>query len=238
MTPAEFSHEDFLKAQRLAGKVAPVSAEERKEEEVRRERRFAQIKAKSAPRQRPAALNSRKSMSHLGEGSVRAVLEKGWHGMRKEGTDKLLEIDNTGITQPCDHEGNPVDPFEYWDLRIAEDPVIREKHGPGEVVCELFYFGFHMPGKKATNGKAYPWVTDEAEFKQRVMKSLAKNGLPVPEMDHPLRDAGCLYPLVAVAARFSEDDAWELGTKVFDDFGKEPPKQPASGAKKSGCAQQ
>eukprot|EP01062_Namystynia_karyoxenos_P059219 TRINITY_DN50663_c0_g1_i1.p1 TRINITY_DN50663_c0_g1~~TRINITY_DN50663_c0_g1_i1.p1 ORF type:complete len:333 (+),score=113.18 TRINITY_DN50663_c0_g1_i1:83-1081(+) len=245
-SPVEFSHEDFLKAQRLAGKGVPVTAEQQREEEVRRERRYAQVKAKAAPRARPAALDARQKAAapKQGEGSVKTILEKCWHGMRREGVDKKFQVSQKGITQDKDHEGNPTEPFEYWDLRLMEDPEMRDRHGPGEVVCELFYFGFHMPGSKSSTGKPYPYITDPEEFKERIAKAFAKHGLPVPDMEGKLRDAGCLYPLVAVPARMSEADAMTLGHALFEDFGKKPRgdsnQQGGSGQKGGGggCAQQ
>eukprot|EP00756_Hemistasia_phaeocysticola_P003720 Hpha_TRINITY_DN12414_c0_g1::TRINITY_DN12414_c0_g1_i1::g.42746::m.42746 len=243
-TPTEFSHEDFLKAARLAGVDAPVTKEQQREEEVRRERKFAQQKAKrDAPRSRPAALDGMRKKQHYAEGTVNNIFEKCWHGMRKEGTDANLAVDPAGVTQKVDHEGNPVDPFEYWDLRLVEDLQLRNRCEPGEIVLEIFYFGFHMPGKKASNGKPYPYITDEEEFKNRICKALSRNGLPVPVMDYPLRDAGCLYPLVACPARMTEHEAMILGKAVFDEFGVPPAEQKASQGKKGGgggggCAQQ
>lgn len=249
----EFTHADFIKLQGLRGRGVAVTEDSLRGEEVRRERRANQLQQS---RVRPAQHALPKGAKDGGgsgagaggggkKGEVWKFFEKCWHGMRREGTDAKYRIDHTGITQEKDHDGKPTEPFDYWDLRIAECPKLRARHDPGEIVLELFYFGFHMPGKKSRSrgGTAYPWIHDEEEFKRRIASSLKANGMVVPDMSlAPLRDAGCMYPLVAVAARVTEAEANELGHELFEDFGKEPKKAEAQpqdkGGKGGGCGQQ
>lgn len=228
----EFTHEDMALAMRMLGKSVPVPTE-----------RMNEIRG-AVPRQRPTFLNAptaaaqpRDSSSakvsrpltvaeeaNVGGGPVSPSIARNdphytmkntkiheifgnmMYGMRSEEAE-----DTYSITFP-----NVVTPYQYWDMRLPENETYQEKYCEHEYeVCfELFFFGDWEPVSTEEGGN---------RFNALVRQLLeTKAGIKVRTPVRP-REAGCMYPLIAVAVVMTETEGMELGEKVFEDFGKPNP---------------
>lgn len=210
----EFSHADFILAMKMLGKDVPVP-----------DARIVEMRER-APRQRPAFLNaapipgarggaaSNSSApppgmpGFSGGGNVQVYNPKNTrvyqifqyveYGLRKEGVDGEFAIVYPGF-----------EPFAFWDMRTPDPFESSLDHlcEPGEVCLELFYFG------------EFAAIKDDTDFRALVRQSLeSKVGVRL-RTPAPVREAGCMYPLVAVPVVLHEMDAQELGDRFFEEFG-------------------
>ncbi|KAH9597080.1 hypothetical protein LSM04_002006 [Trypanosoma melophagium] len=234
----EFSHEEFILAMQMLGKSLSVSSERMKEV-----REFP-------PRMRPAFLNlspastvppktDNSSMPPPPPGMPGALFLQKYdpsltkvyqifyqvrHGVRREGCDKKFSIHYPGILES----------FPYWDARLPD--LIHNQSipcGVGEICLELFYFG------------RFSAIDAPEKFLELVRQSLLEMCGIYVKTPLPMREAGCIYPLVACPIVLSELDAMELGDALFDDFGKDTPtrtehqgKQPNMSSKTDFCTPQ
>lgn len=205
----EYSHADFILAMKMLGKPVPITDE-----------RLVAMR-KSAPRQRPAFLNAPSQhtpppraggevpTAMPGTGGdvlvydpknteVHQIFASIRYGMRKEGVDTEFAINYPGV-----------EPFPFWDMRTP-DAIAHRGYPchPGEVCLELFYFG------------EFSAIKDKTRFLALAKHSLeSKAGVRVTTPG-AVREAGCMYPLVAVLIVLHEVDAMALGNRIFEDFGK------------------
>jgi hypothetical protein len=235
----EFSHADFMLAMKMLGKEVAVPDD-----------RLVAMRL-NAPRQRPAFLDARKE----GEAAtakitpqppvgmpgfsgnvpiydpktteVYQILSNVRYGPRKEDVDSQYAITYPGVEEP----------FPFWDMRTPDIfNHLEVQCSPGEVCVELFYFG------------EFAAVKDHASFLALARQSLESKAGVRPRTPLPLREAGCMYPLIAVPVVLHEMDAMELGSIFFEDFGKAEVKRPvmgrndgvtvAGGLGKGGCTPQ
>eukprot|EP00796_Vickermania_ingenoplastis_P004346 gene4346-3160_t len=224
----EFSHSDFILAMKMLGKPVPISDE-----------RLIAMRV-NAPRQRPAFLNAPAPSSsmnstgtaigrlagpgqqppadhrHPGQPSGRGpeprapsgynprasevfhIFENVLYGLRKEGVDEEFQLHYPGM-----------DPLPFWDMRTPDAYYNYERECELNEIClELFYFG------------EFKAVKDKQKLLALVHQSIdSKAGVRV-RTPLPLREAGCMYPLIAVPIVLSEVDAMVLGDRFFEDFGK------------------
>ncbi|EPY31541.1 hypothetical protein STCU_03404 [Strigomonas culicis] len=209
----EFTHADFILAMKMLGKQVPVSDE-----------RIVQMRM-NAPRQHPAFLDAMGGKGRAGGpggamnpappmgmpglgGNIQAYNPRNTevcqiflnvrYGPRKEGVDQMFAIPYPGV-----------EPFAFWDMRPPDVfTSAQQPCSPGEVVMELFYFG------------EFSIIKDHQKFLALVKQSVeTKVGVRV-QTPLPMREAGCMYPLVACPVILSELDAMELGDVFFEDFGK------------------
>lgn len=231
----EFSHADFILAMKMLGKEVPVP-----------DARIVAMREK-APRQRPAFLNAAPASASDSDAApapppgmpgvplgsrqrydpkktqVYQIFANIEYGLRREGVDTEFAIDYPGL-----------EVFPFWDMRTPDpfSATLDKLCQPGEVCLELFYFG------------EYAAIRDQHKFLALVRQSLeSKVGVRLAT-PAPIREAGCMYPLVAVPVVLHELDAMELGNKFFEDFGKRkgiPPLRRDSGdgsVAGRGCAPQ
>lgn len=225
----EFSHEDMALALRMLGKEVPVPTE-----------RMQEIRS-APPRQRPAFLNTAQPSKLSTEANVsnqpapvsietvnaappppaiakndpnytmkgtriHEIFGNMMYGMRSEEAEDSFSLTMPGVTAP----------YQYWDMRLPENTTYQElycqhKH---EVCFELFFFGEWEP--VATDAGAL-------RFNALVCQLLeTKVGIKARTPVRP-REAGCMYPLIAVAVVMTETEGMELGERVFEDFGKPNP---------------
>ncbi|KPA79018.1 hypothetical protein ABB37_05557 [Leptomonas pyrrhocoris] len=215
----EFSHADFILAMKMLGKEVAVTDD-----------RLVAMRL-NAPRQRPAFLNARKE----GEGAEAAangtpkpptgmpgfggnvavydpkktevyqILANVHYGPRKEGVDSDYAITYPGVEEP----------FPFWDMRTPDVfSHLEVQCSPGELCVELFYFG------------EFAAVKDPESFLALVRQSLESKAGVRPRTPLPLREAGCMYPLIACPVVLHEMDAMELGDIFFEEFGKVSVKRP------------
>lgn len=258
----EFSHSDFILAMRMIGKPVPISDE-----------RLVAMRV-NAPRQRPSFLNVSASGRHpdsdrnllpsssidrFHRGSVdssspegpanrsRPSTEKVGHpvaprhdpskstayhifdnvlyGLRKEGVDETFQLPYPGI-----------DPLPFWDLRIPDMRYNYESECEVNELClELFYYG------------EFKAITNKQKLIALVHQVIdSKAGVRV-RTPFPIREAGCMYPLIAIPIVVSEMDAMVLGDRFFEHFGEKQeervkPKgsrdRSSTGVGSGGCAAQ
>lgn len=212
----EFKHEDFAKVAAMLGREVPVAP-----------KRVAEVR-RDAPRARPAFLNKPTTASydgtalpHAGEGadgdgaegdhappppppdasqprSAIEIFRTGYHGLRREGVDKDLSLTYPGVAEP----------FTFWDCRPCE--VEGRAANPEDVRLDLFFFGDIKP-------------VDSHRFSAMAVELLRQRGYKV-SVSGSIREAGCMYPLIAVPVSLPDAEAQQLGHYVFEHFGK--PVQP------------
>lgn len=228
----EFSHADFILAMKMLGKDVPVPDD-----------RLVAMRL-NAPRQRPVFLDARREGEDDAAGPERVpqpppgmpglagceipaydpkktevyqIVSRIRYGPRKEGVDTEFAIQYPGVDEP----------FPFWDMRTP-DPFARidGQCAPGEVCLELFYFG------------DFDAVKDQSSFLLVVRQSLQSKAGVRLRTPLPLREAGCMYPLIAAPIVLHEMDAMELGDIFFEDFGKvesaRPLKRNSDGAEVAG----
>ena len=239
-----FTHEDFILAMKMLGKDVPVSSD-----------RISQVRA-AAPRSRPAFLNTVKAPTpaqqqqqppaftgggltlqqeiaiqapsssgppapesnaaqqyHPRQTRLHQIFARSEYGLRKEHAEAEFAI----------HYPSVADPYQYWDMRLPEKPELQDELcSINEVCLELFFFGEH---KFLVSEKFLSLVRQLLE---------TKLGLKV-RTPRPAREAGCMYPLVAVAIVVTELEGTELGHALFEDFGTAPPSQYAEQHQQSGA---
>lgn len=218
-----FSHADFILAKKMLGRDVPVPDD-----------RLVAMRL-NAPRQRPVFLDIRRKDEDDAAGPERVpqpphgmpglagceiltydpkkttvyqIVSRVQYGPRKEGVDTEFAIQSPGVDAP----------FPFWDMRTP-DPFagIDGQCAPGEVCLELFYFG------------DFDAVKDQSGFLlvvRQILQSKAGVRLRTPL---PLREAGCLYPLIAVPIVLHEMDAMELGDILFENFGRVEAARPLKG---------
>ncbi|KAG5492992.1 hypothetical protein JKF63_01573 [Porcisia hertigi] len=219
----EFSHADYILAMKMLGRDVPVPND-----------RLVAMRL-NAPRQRPAFLDARlegedgttdldpphqppPGMPGLTgrvvgiydpkQTEVHRIFSRVGHGPRRAGIDREFAIHCPGVDEP----------FPLWDVRTP-DPFshVDGRCSPGEVCLELFYFG------------EFNVVKDQAAFLLLVQQSLQSKAGVRLRTPLPLREAGCMYPLIAVPIVLHEMDARELGDIIFEDFGKVESSRPLKG---------
>eukprot|EP01061_Rhynchopus_euleeides_P000652 TRINITY_DN10465_c0_g1_i1.p1 TRINITY_DN10465_c0_g1~~TRINITY_DN10465_c0_g1_i1.p1 ORF type:complete len:321 (+),score=126.06 TRINITY_DN10465_c0_g1_i1:34-963(+) len=216
----EFTHEEFIRAKKAIGQHVPVTKETLHQEEVRREA-FAQ---KHFSRARPSKLQAPQKPDETEDDTseVFDIFQKCKYGMRAEDMDSTLAI-QVGSGE----EGK----FDFWDLRLPEDLEMRKRcERSKEMVMEIFYFG------------DIDTVKDEAQFKECVTRKVQEQlGLSIDPMAEKLRDAGCMYPLIALHIIVSHSAARKLGMAIFEHFGTPPPERSKAAGKtgqQGGCGTQ
>jgi hypothetical protein len=198
----EFTHEDFIKASKMLGRELPVSRA-----------RAAEVRA-AAPRARPSFLDAKPAVAEdppvfqdttaasgsapiipnrAGRPSAANIFRNVLYGLRKEGLEKLFAVRYPGAAEE----------FDFWDLRLSHDP--RAPAAPGQLAMELYYFG---EIEKVDSGRLQALAVD----------ALSQHGFRVAPFG-AIREAGCMYPLIAVPVVMSEDEAYRLGDAVFERFG-------------------
>ena len=229
----EYKHEDFAKVAAMLGREVPVAP-----------KRVAQVR-QEAPRARPAFLNKPTTASydgtalappahhddeheqqhhHAEAGAAAAaapeaeepadvpppppdasqprsaieIFRTGYHGLRREGVDKDLQLAYPGVAEP----------FTFWDCRPCE--VEGRAANPEDVRLDLFFFG-EIKG------------VDSHRFAAMAVELLKQRGYKV-SISGSIREAGCMYPLIAVPVSLPDAEAQQLGNYVFEHFGK--PVQP------------
>lgn len=234
----EFTHEDMELAMRMLGKQVPVSSEriaEMRENAPRARPRFLNSapQGSDAPGFRPAAPPSASSDAPPSRAPASTVttsqpaaatppgappsalrqkivnvFTKGWYSLRAEGADEGFQVVVPGAPEP----------YQYWDLRLPEDARLKHQCAANEVAVEMYFFGEWAPLKKLGPDK----------FGLLVAQMLQGKGFK-PRLAAPPREAGCMYPLVAVACILNETECWELGHALFDEFGKPVAPESAGG---------
>ncbi|EPY36207.1 hypothetical protein AGDE_07029 [Angomonas deanei] len=221
----EFSHADFILAMKMLGKEVPVSDD-----------RILQMRL-NAPRQRPAFLDARQGVVDGQQttlapppnmpgfsGKISAydprktevyqIFSNVQYGQRKEGVDVKFAIPYPGV-----------EPFPFWDMRTPDVLHNRDyKVGAGQVCMELFFFG------------EFNVVKNQQQFLQLVTQVLVQRAGVQPQTPLPIREAGCMYPLIAVPVVLSELDAMELGDIFFENFGEVQSRVPIRGANDANIA--
>jgi hypothetical protein len=232
----EFTHEDMILAMRMLGKEVPVGEDRLAElrsnapraapEFVRRkaqqqevaspkydEAPVATTAASSEPskteaaeqRSEPKKSESADPTTSASHRELVSVLQNMKHGLRREGVDQELAIKYPTVK----------DPYAYWDFRLPVDHTLQHGCGAGNIVVELFFFGEYD-------------VLDKAKFQQLVVALLEREGVRSKAVGS-VREAGCMYPLVAVPLLVSVVDGWALGRRVFESFGVAPAQNSSAG---------
>jgi hypothetical protein len=131
------------------------------------------------------------------------IFARSEYGLRREGADNEFAIHYPGVA----------DSFQYWDMRLPENPQFQDELcSVNEVCLELFFFGEFK-------------LLDSSKFLSLTRQILERKlGLKVrtPKM---VREAGCMYPLVAVPIVVTELEGLELGRALLEDFGTAPASQ-------------
>jgi hypothetical protein len=243
----EFTHEDMIMAMRMLGKEVPVGEDRLAElrsnapraapEFVRRkaqQHEVASPKYDETPPVPTASASSEPSSQTAKEpvepqreqkrtenvdpsssASYRelvSVLQNMKHGLRREGVDQELAIKYPTVKEP----------YAYWDFRLPADHTLQHGCGAGNIVVELFFFGEYD-------------VLDKAKFQQLVVALLDREGVRSKAVGS-VREAGCMYPLVAVPLLVSVVDGWALGRRVFESFGVAPAQNSSAGESASAGA--
>jgi hypothetical protein len=240
----EFSHEDFITAMKMLGKDVPVNPS-----------RIGEMKA-NAPRSRPQFLNKKEAavpppstsvpMSNLTTAQapppppvsapaavpitkdierVTSAYKNYLYGQRTEGADKRFAVTYAGVAEP----------YEYWDTRLPETLKGLPPAGYGEMYLEVYHFG---PFEKV----------DATKFATLIVRMMEVTlGLQC-KCPTKAREAGCMYPLIAVPILMAEGDAMTFSHAVWENFGKVQPTRASeapnastgvkSGNGGGGCAQQ
>jgi hypothetical protein len=154
---------------------------------------------------------------------VHRIFEEFRYGLRKDGADVKFQVIYPGVR----------DPFQYWDMRLPEDDTHQDSMCSVNEVCfELFFFG------------EFKMIRDHEAFKALVARVLELNGGIKARLPLPIREAGCMYPLIAVPIVITELEGMELGAMLFDDFGTALPaskvseKGSVAAGSSKGCGQQ
>ena len=211
----EFTHEDMIVAMRMLGKTVPIGEERLREIRLQAPRSAPQFLRQVPP---PASANSdtekvsfEESNPAVEKKSVQ-VGDRSWsrlcsvfknldHGLRREGVDEQLSVRYPGVGEP----------YVYWDLRLPISMALQNECNSGEICVEVFFFGEFE-------------VIQPEKFHQLVASTLNTSGVRVRPVGTP-REAGCMYPLVAVPVCMSVADCWSFGDRVFEDFGIPAPAQ-------------
>lgn len=156
---------------------------------------------------------------------VYTIFQKVMYGLRREGVDEEFQLPYPGM-----------DPLTLWDARTPDPSSQLERECEVNEIClELFYFG------------EFKAVKDHQKLLALVHQTIdTKAGVRI-RTPCRIREAGCMYPLIAVPVVLSEMDAMKLGDRLFEDFGKKQnvnmapkgtsdPKE--AGERGSGCAPQ
>lgn len=162
--------------------------------------RSAAIKA-DPPRARPSFLDAQPASkvaaaapsSASTESEVYRIFKNVIYGLRKEAVEKKFALVYPGVES-----------FDFWDVRLSHE---GHRTAEGEICLELFYFG-DLTEK-----------TDHAKFHSLAVESMAQHGFRVRAVGE-IREAGCMYPLIAVPIIISESEAMLLGGAVFERFGQ------------------
>lgn len=219
----EFSHADFMLAMKMLGKKVPVSDD-----------RLMAMRL-NAPRQRPAFLDAQRVNDDASVGAdgsagppagmpgvfggtietynpknteIYQIVLRVRYGARRVGVDEKFGITYPGIKEP----------FPFWDMRTP-DPFTDANHlcSPGEVCLELFYFG------------EFEALKNHETFLTLVQHTIESKAGVRLRMPGGIREAGCMYPLIACQIILHEMDAMELGQTFFEDFGKTKSAVPSVG---------
>lgn len=196
----EFSHADFALAMKMLGKPVSVSSE-----------RLAVMRA-NAPRQRPAFLDQPSVVSPpqavsapapakptppVNKSEAFRIFADVLYGLRKEGVDEQLRLCYPGV-----------DPLPFWDLRVPETfRGLDRESAPGEICLEVFFFG------------EFGIIKDHQKLIALVHQTIESQVGVRFRTPFPIREAGCMYPLITVPIAINEVDAMVLGDFVFEDFG-------------------
>lgn len=204
----EFTHDDFILAMKMLGKDVPVSGD-----------RIQQVR-ENAPRSRPAFLNATQQQRMQEEAApsanptgynprnteVHKIFQDFRYGMRKENVDKEFSVEYPGIPEP----------FQYWDMRLPEDDRHQSLCTLNEVCFELFYFG------------EFTVIKDQEKFLTLIRRVLEVKAGVNARTPLPCREAGCMYPLVAIPVVMTEMEGMMLGNLLLEDFGSALPATRAS----------
>jgi hypothetical protein len=202
----EFSHQDYAKACKMLGRTVPVAFE--RQEDIK----------KNVPRARPAFLNKpaepvlgapsaaapRAAAPAASAGGVVGAATESRIFVIYRNSIYGMRADNAEDTYALTYPGQP-EAFQYWDLRLAEGP--QHPVNAGDICLELFFFG-ELKG------------VSNAKFGELSIELLHQKGFKATACG-PVREAGCMYPLIAVPISVSEDEATNLGQTLFDDFGND-----------------
>jgi hypothetical protein len=191
----EFTHDDFILAMRMLGRDVPVTGD-----------RLKQVR-ENAPRSRPTFVPSAQpaAPSETVPGDeynprnteVHRIFRDMRHGMRKEGVDKEFQIEYPGAEEP----------FAYWDMRLPEDERHQGRCTLNEVCFELFFFG------------EFKYIKDHDKFCALVQRLLEVKAGVKARTPLPIREAGCMYPLVAIPVIMTDMEGNMLGSLLFEEFG-------------------
>ena len=206
----EFKHEDFQKVAAMLGRHVPVAPQR------------MEAAKHDAPRTRPAFLNkplapdappvpppTGGAEDDADAGAAAApppppaasapktaldIFRTGYHGLRAEGADKAFALSYPGVD----------DPYTFWDCRPCE--VEGRAASPDDIRLDLFFFGDIA---KVSSHK----------FSAMAVEMLRQRGFKV-DVSGSIREAGCMYPLIAVPISLPDAEAMQLGHAVFEHFGK------------------
>lgn len=192
----EFTHDDYILAMRMLGRDVPVTGDRLKQvrENAPRSRPTFVPSVSAAPRETEAALSGDYNPRNT---EVHRIFRDMRHGMRKENVDKTFQIEYPGVEEP----------FSYWDMRLPEDGRHQGQCSLNEVCFELFFFG------------EFKHIKDHEKFCALVQRVLEVKGGVRARMPLPIREAGCMYPLVAVPVIMTEMEGSMLGGLLFEEFG-------------------
>jgi hypothetical protein len=196
----EFTHDDYILAMRMLGRDIPVTGD-----------RLKQVR-ENAPRSRPTFVASAAAPAppsvavegaaqaeeyHPRNTEVHRIFRDMRHGMRMENVDKTFQLEYPGVDEP----------FSYWDMRLPEKESYQGRCSLNEVCFELFFFG------------EFKHIKDEAKFCALVQRLLEVKAGVKARLPLPIREAGCMYPLVAVPVIMTEMEGTILGGLLFEEFG-------------------
>jgi hypothetical protein len=199
----EYTHDDFIRASKMLGRELPVSAARTAAVRAAPPRaRPAFVDAVSKPTARPDAPASAATTEaapeaapapHTGKASIQNIFKNVWYGLRREGVEKVYGFNYPGVEEFVD----------FWDMRLS-----HEGHAvpQGSMCVELFYFGEFDK-------------VDPKKFHAMVVEKMQQQGFRLSAVGD-IREAGCMYPLIAVPVICSEAEAYQLGDAVFERFGR------------------
>ena len=148
-------------------------------------------KAKKKKRFKPEIVVA-KEMADKAE--LAEAFEKIQHGKRREDVDKYLAA-----------MGNPdLEDLDFWDLRACQEEVAV---ADDQIALDIFYFG------------EMEEAGDHNTFKVHVIDRLQKAGVSGVVAPAPLKEAGCMYPLIGFPVILPWGQALRLGNLVFEEFG-------------------
>lgn len=200
----EFTHDDYILAMRMLGRDVPVTGD-----------RLKQVR-ENAPRSRPTFVPSAAAPPppppsdapdntvapaaeeyHPRNTEVHRIFRDMRHGMRMENVDKTFQLEYPGVEEP----------FSYWDMRLPENERYQGRCSLNEVCFELFFFG------------EFKHIKDHDKFCALVQRVLEVKAGVRARLPLPIREAGCMYPLVAVPVIMTEMEGNILGGLLFEEFG-------------------